>query len=160
MKLHGLNIPVKARDGEPPVATGSCLCGAVQYSVHTPLDKNVRPCHCTQCRKQSGHHAAYVQVERWDGVHIDGEDNVTWYHASDVAKRGFCKTCGSQLFWVPDPDITGRATGDVTGGTLDTPTGVKFSAHIFVADKGDYYDIADGLPQHAEYQDRTYTKES
>jgi hypothetical protein len=30
---------------------------------------------------------------------------------------------------------------------FDGPTGVKLARHIFVADKGDYYEIADGLPQ-------------
>lgn len=148
MKLHGLDIPTKSGNNETPTATGSCLCGAVRYSVHAPLDKNVRPCHCTQCRKQSGHHAAYVQVERWDGVRIEGEGNVTWYHASDLAKRGFCKICGSQLFWVPDPETTGRTSGDVTGGTLNSHDDIKVAAHIFVADKGDYYDISDDVPLH------------
>ncbi len=32
-------------------------------------------------------------------------------------------------------------------GAIDTPTGVRLAKHIFVADKGDYYDIEDGLPQ-------------
>ena len=34
-------------------------------------------------------------------------------------------------------------------GALDAPTGLRLGKHIFVADKGDYYDIADGLPQKA-----------
>jgi hypothetical protein len=32
-------------------------------------------------------------------------------------------------------------------GALDGATGVQLERHIFVAEKGDYYDIADGLPQ-------------
>jgi hypothetical protein len=153
MKLHGLDIPTKSRKSEisTPTAKGSCLCGVVRYSVHAPLDKNVRPCHCTQCRKQSGHYAAHVQVERWDRVRIKGEDNISWYRASNLAKRGFCKTCGSHLFWVPNPETSDRVSGGVTSGTLDQPTNVKFSAHTFVADKGDYYDITDDLPQHDAY---------
>ena len=34
-------------------------------------------------------------------------------------------------------------------GAFDQPTGVRFAKHIFTADKGDYYDIADGAPQNA-----------
>jgi hypothetical protein len=34
-------------------------------------------------------------------------------------------------------------------GALDTPTGTRLAIHIFVAEKGDYYDIADGLPQNS-----------
>ncbi len=37
----------------------------------------------------------------------------------------------------------------VAMGALDGPTGLRLARHIFVADKGDYYDIADGLPQEA-----------
>lgn len=30
---------------------------------------------------------------------------------------------------------------------FDSPTDTRLRIHIHVADKGDYYDIADGLPQ-------------
>ncbi|KIN75260.1 Glutathione-dependent formaldehyde-activating, GFA [Sulfitobacter noctilucae] len=33
-------------------------------------------------------------------------------------------------------------------GTIDGATGISTAKHIYVADKGDYYDIADNLPQH------------
>ena len=32
-------------------------------------------------------------------------------------------------------------------GAFDLPTNTKLRIHIHVADKGDYYQIADGLPQ-------------
>ncbi len=35
----------------------------------------------------------------------------------------------------------------ISAGSLDAPTGVVLEKHIFVAEKGDYYPIADGLPQ-------------
>ncbi len=35
----------------------------------------------------------------------------------------------------------------VVMGAFDTPTQTKLALHIFVSEKGDYYDIADGLPQ-------------
>ena len=58
-------------------------------------------------------------------------------------RRGFCSTCGSFLFWEP----IGRDTIAIAMGAFDRPTGTRLARHIFVADKGDYYDIADGLPQ-------------
>jgi len=134
-------------DKSEALAEGSCLCGAVRYTVHAPIHPEVRPCHCTQCRKQSGHFAAYVQVTSKDGVAIHGEENVVWYRASDTAKRGFCKVCGSQLFWVPDDSDK----FDVSGGTLDRHPPLHVSEHIFVADKGDYYEINDAVPMHVTY---------
>jgi hypothetical protein len=32
-------------------------------------------------------------------------------------------------------------------GAFDSPTGTCLETHIFVADKGDYYNIPDDLPQ-------------
>jgi hypothetical protein len=68
-----------------------------------------------------------------------------------TARRGFCPVCGSNLFW----DGPG-ANLAIMAGTLDGPTGLTFKAHIFWADKGDYYEIADGLPQ-AEAGDPEFT---
>ncbi|EAQ08083.1 hypothetical protein SKA53_10174 [Yoonia vestfoldensis SKA53] len=72
---------------------------------------------------------------------VTGE--VRWYAATPAARRGFCPTCGSFLFWKghDDPD-TGIALG-----ALDGPTGLTLARHIFVADKGDYYEIHGGVPQ-------------
>ncbi len=32
-------------------------------------------------------------------------------------------------------------------GAFDTPTGIQLAVHIFVADKGDYYEIGDSVKQ-------------
>jgi hypothetical protein len=79
---------------------------------------------------------------------LDGVETVRWYRSSEKVRRGFCGTCGSVLFWEPldrDDFIA------VAMGAFESPTGVRLGKHIFVVDKGDYYDIADGLPQHAQY---------
>jgi hypothetical protein len=120
---------------------GSCLCGAVRFDVEGELAPP-DACHCTICRKVSGHYFASTDVPR-SAVTIHGADNVTWYRSSEKVRRGFCKTCGAQLFFDPIyRDWTGVAMG-----AFEKPTGTRLAIHIFVADKGDYYDIADGLPQ-------------
>ena len=117
---------------------GGCLCGAVRYETEGPL-RPVVACHCTQCRKTSGHHVAATSAPR-DGVVIEGR--VQWYQSSAEARRGFCPVCGSNLFW----DGPGRHLS-IFAGTLDAPSGVRLAGHIFCADKGDYYDIDDDLPK-------------
>lgn len=124
------------------MASGSCLCGKVRFETTGPL-RPVIYCHCTQCRKQSGHFFAATDVDDAD-IQVTGGENITWYEASDTAKRGFCATCGSALFW----KANGRARMSVLAGSFDQPSGLTEAMHIFCADKGDYYDIADGLPQH------------
>ncbi len=120
--------------------TGACLCGAVKYTVAGPL-RPVIACHCKQCQRTSGFHVAATSAHR-DTVEIDGD--VTWYRSSDTAKRGFCGTCGSNLFW----DGSGQNLS-VFAGSLDAPTGLKLAGHIYCADKGDYYEIDDDLPKAA-----------
>ena len=99
----------------------------------------VTGCHCEQCRRTSGHHVAATAAPR-EAVTVDGE--VTWYVSSERARRGFCGTCGSNLFW----DGPGSHLS-IMAGTLDRPSGLRMAGHIFMASKGDYYEVADGLPQ-------------
>ena len=122
--------------------TGSCLCGAVRITTSGPL-RPVVYCHCGQCRKQSGHFYAATNVAN-ENLDIEGAENISWYAASSFARRGYCRTCGSALFWKPKDG----AYTSVLAGIFDNPTGLEQGYHIFVAAKGDYYDIADGLPQY------------
>lgn len=123
---------------------GSCLCGAVRFEVTGDLGSN-DACHCVQCRKWTGHYLASTEAPR-DALHIDGAENVAWYPSSEKARRGFCARCGASLFFDP----LDRDKHDWIGialGAFDTPTGTKLARHIFVAEKGDYYELTDGLPQ-------------
>ena len=117
---------------------GSCLCGDVTYRVTGEL-RQVVACHCGQCRKTSGHHVAATSAPR-ETVEIEGD--VTWYHSSETARRGFCGRCGSNLFW----DGPG-ANLSIFAGTLDGATGLTLKGHIYCDDKGDYYEIADVAPK-------------
>ncbi len=123
---------------EREIHEGGCLCGAVRYRVHGPL-REVIACHCTQCRKASGHHVAATAAARGD-LAISGE--VKWYCSSPGVRRGFCPVCGSNLFW-----DAGAQSISIFAGTLDGPTGLSIARHIFCADKGDYYEIGDDLPK-------------
>lgn len=120
---------------------GSCLCGAVRFTVSGALPPP-DICHCTACRKQSGHCFASTDVPR-AALTIAGEDALRWFQSSAKVRRGFCGSCGSSLFWDP----VHRDWIAIAMGAFDTPTGTRANKHIFVAERGDYYDIADGLPQ-------------
>ena len=127
---------------ETQIRTGGCYCGAVSYEVIGAM-RSVAACHCKQCRKQSGHYFAATNAKK-SAVTIKGEENITIYRASDMASRHFCSTCGSALFWIADD----HDEMSILAGTLNEPTGLKLDRHIFCADKGDYYELDDGLPQY------------
>jgi hypothetical protein len=127
---------------------GTCLCGAVSFEVEGELEHAPEACHCSQCRKQSGHVWAGVNVRR-TALTLRGAEKVTWYQSSEKVKRGFCSVCGSSLFW--RPTIEGYEWIGIAMGLFDSPTGTRLAKHTFVRDKGDYYDIDDGLPQSQSY---------
>jgi len=127
---------------------GSCLCGAVSIEVAGELELPAEACHCTMCRKQTGHFLAGVNVRR-EALTVHGADKVAWFRSSEKVRRGFCSVCGSTLFW--DPLIEDYKHTGVLLGLFDTPTGAHISKHTFVGDKGDYYEITDGAPQSEAY---------
>jgi len=126
--------------------TGGCHCGRVRYRARH-VGKEVTECHCSQCRKQSGHRYASTGTRASD-IEIEGEANLTWYRASPAAERGFCSTCGSHLFWKAREGDDHVA---ILAASVDEPSGLRMVKHIFVDSKGDYYEITDGLPQFAGY---------
>ncbi len=121
--------------------TGGCLCKAVRYRVEGEL-REIHACHCSQCRRISGHYAAFSACGNEELV-FEADHGLAWYESSPGVRRGFCRACGATLFW----DDTSRPHIAVAAGSVDEPTGLELVGHIFVADKGDYYEIADGLPR-------------
>lgn len=120
--------------------TGRCLCGAISYQVEDSL-RGVVNCHCSQCRRFHGHFAAYTAAPRSEVKIKDTDQQLTWYASSSRARRGFCGRCGSSLFW----DEHDAELLRITAGTLDQPTGLKTTTHIYIAHQGDYYVLADEL---------------
>jgi hypothetical protein len=122
------------------IIKGSCNCGGVTWEALGEL-RPVVACHCTQCRKQTGSFYAATNVSD-DKLRLINSDTLTWYQSSDFAKRGFCSSCGSALFWKHNKDDF----TSILAGSIDGPTGLEISEHIFVDDKPDWYEITDGKP--------------
>jgi hypothetical protein len=125
--------------------TGGCLCGGVRYRISGAL-RGVIACHCSQCRRTSGHYAAMTSAPSAN-ILMTSSGSLVWYRSSDTAERGFCSRCGGNLFWKQ----AGRDAISITAGTLDTPTNLSVAEHIFVAEKSDYYTIDDGAPRKQEW---------
>lgn len=121
--------------------TGRCLCGGVRYRVAGDL-RPVIYCHCGQCRRTSGHFVAATAVAM-DALEIVAGESLTWFASSEYASRGFCRVCGSSLFWRLDDG----SHMSIMAGTLDDSGGLEAVEHIYVGDKGGYYELTDGLPQ-------------
>lgn len=120
---------------------GGCLCGNVTFKVEGEV-REVIACHCGQCRKQTGLYYAATRAAD-AAVEITDGGSLVWFQSSDTSRRGFCSKCGSALFWKRDGDDH----ISILAGSFDEPSDLKIGRHIFVADKGDFYEITDGLPQ-------------
>jgi hypothetical protein len=125
-------------------ATGRCLCGAVTYEVRGPL-RDVVLCHCVECLRWSGNTGAFAAAH--DGDLLVTGVALRWVDSPDSsrgARRGFCVECGSSLFWkAADAERTG-----IAAGTLDTPTGLRPTAHIYTHQAPDWVALPDdGLPR-------------
>ena len=118
------------------ITTGSCMCGKVSYQALGEL-RPICACHCTLCRKSSGHYSAATSVPT-DKLTVTG-DSLRWFSSSDIAERGFCGDCGSNLFYRP----VGKGRTSIFSGTIDGASGLKIESQIWVEDKGDYYDLPD-----------------
>ena len=144
---------------------GGCLCGAVRWSLPSvPID--VAHCHCRICRRASG--AAFVTwatVEKAD-LAVAGE--VRWFRSSRLARRGFCPTCGTQLFFAqeiaedadaaalplaeaPPADPAGGTTIDLTVASFDAPDAVRPTRNIWVGSRLAFLHGFDAtLPDHLD----------
>jgi hypothetical protein len=124
--------------------TGSCLCSEVRYDV-ARFERGVVACHCSQCRKTSGHFVAATQAVN-ENLRMISDSTLKWFRSSEGAERGFCTECGSNLFW--------RKIGDdatsIMAGALDAPTGLAMQSHIYVDDAGDYYRPDDSVPNYPQ----------
>ncbi|BBM03610.1 hypothetical protein GL2_36840 [Microbulbifer sp. GL-2] len=100
------------------------------------------------CQKLHGNFGPHTKARKVN-ITVTKDDGLAWYKTSDVAQRGFCRECGSSLFWEPfNLDATG-----IIAGSLDGQTGLKTMGHIFVGEKSDFYEINDEYPQFQKSSD-------
>ena len=120
--------------------SGGCLCGGVRYEVDGKL-RSIITCHCEQCRRSSGHFVAATACHRAH-FKLVRQDSLAWYSAVPGYRRGFCKVCGSSLFF---EEIGGQRVS-IAAGSLDAPQGLTVAAQIFTAEAGDYYSLDPQVP--------------
>jgi hypothetical protein len=119
---------------DQPRATGRCLCGAVSYDVRGPL-RDVVNCHCHRCRRFTGHHMAATRAHTTDVEIEDVQGLLTWFFPVEEAGYGFCRRCGSSLFWT-SADSPDRLV--ICAGTLEPPTALRTVEAWWVSEASDY----------------------
>ena len=122
------------------IANGKCLCGAVSVSFQMEND-NFDACHCGMCRKWGGGPA--LTVDGGTSVSFKGEENIAVYNSSDWAERGFCKKCGTHLFY----RLKESKWHNLPLGLIENNEQLNFHLQIFVDMKPGNYAFANKTEQ-------------
>ena len=121
---------------------GSCLCGAIKYSVAGDLKWSCH-CHCTMCRKNSGSAvASFVSFELRDFEVIKGV--ISTYESSPGSVRSFCSQCGTPLIFCSNrfPEEV-----HIFLGTLANPENFPAQFQVFCASQLPWLSIDENVPK-------------
>jgi hypothetical protein len=125
---------------EDPVLTGGCQCGAVRYASEGAPD-NVHVCHCRMCQKAVGGPFAVIVPVPKSGFRVT-RGTMSWFESSAVARRGFCRDCGTpMIFDYPhDPGL------GLMAGSLDRPDLVPPVVQYGIESRVPWFHGLPGLP--------------
>ena len=112
--------------------TGSCLCGEIKITANN-LSSKLWSCHCSMCRNWTG--GPFMAVDAGSDVTFEWEQNISRFISSDWAERGFCKACGSNLFYYLKP----KNQYMLLAGLFENIDELEFDHQIFIEEKPECY---------------------
>lgn len=115
---------------------GACLCGAVSV-VAKAKSNSIGACHCTMCFKWGGGPLFATECDR--DVQFEGADSISTFSSSDWAERGFCRECGTHLFY----RLKQEGHYAIPVGLFEAGDQWVFSAQIFIDEKPSFYSFAE-----------------
>ena len=115
--------------------SGHCLCGRVSLRAGK-LSTELEACHCGMCRRWG---SGPLLALHGSDVALQPEEDVAVYHSSAWAERGFCRCCGSHLFY----RLKDRSAWYLPVGLFDDLADVHLTNQIFIDKKPCYYTFAE-----------------
>ncbi|PCI64726.1 MAG: aldehyde-activating protein [Kordiimonadales bacterium] len=123
--------------------SGSCLCGAVSYTVSAEPTLAVH-CACVACRKSSGtSHSTHVPMAA-DAVKISGElkSYETQADSGNRILHHFCPNCSSSIY-NSNADISGMMF--LRASSLDNPDAISPSVLVYASRAPKWASCGEGL---------------
>ena len=114
---------------------GRCLCGSVQFKAAN-VNHHIGACHCSMCRHWGG--GPLMAADCGSDVKFEGDENISVFNSSAWAERGFCKSCGSHLFY----RIKQTQQHMIPVGLFDEADSFVFERQVFIDKKPSYYDFS------------------
>ena len=103
--------------------SGGCACGKVRFEAEVNSD-DAYLCHCRMCQRATGSVSiAFKNLPQAKVRWLSGPD---WYESSAIAKRPYCRDCGTSLGFqfVEGPNM------DLTVAAFDEPARFKPTSHF------------------------------
>ena len=113
--------------------SGRCLCGAVRFTAE--VGEEFGACHCSMCRRWGGAPGMAIDGH---AVRFEGAENIVRYRSSESAERGFCRICGSSMFYKMFKDDK----YELILGALDDQDGLVMTRQIYIDEKPAHYEFA------------------
>ena len=122
---------------------GSCQCGSIRYRLLKP-PRLVMACHCRECQKLSTSAFSITAVVDADALEIEGimSDWSRVAESGNINAAKFCPGCGNRIYHYNPAD---PGTLKLKPSTLDDTSGIIPTAHCWVSEKQDWYQIPDGV---------------
>lgn len=114
---------------------GHCLCGEVRITAKK-ASSDVGACHCKMCRRWGG--GPFMEIDCGTEIDFQGEDNIAVFDSSNWAERGFCRNCGTHLFY----RIKASGQHMVPVGLFADEEDLAFESQVFIDEKPTYYEFA------------------
>ncbi|MBO9519067.1 MAG: GFA family protein [Porphyrobacter sp.] len=119
--------------------TGGCQCGRVRFKAKIDSDEAYL-CHCRMCQRATGGVSiAFKNVAQAD---IAWEYEPDWYASSPMARRPFCRECGTPLGFAYNES----EKMDLTVGSFDDPSHFYPTSNFGVESKHAAWEDTSHLP--------------
>lgn len=124
---------------------GSCQCGQVTYKLFE-RPKMVLACHCTECQKLATSPFSVTAIVATNSIEFQGEMK-EWSRLADSGNKNnakFCPACGNRIYHY-NPDDSETIKLKLKPVNLSDSSIFEPSAHVWVSEKLDWYQIPDGV---------------
>jgi hypothetical protein len=121
--------------------TGGCQCGHVRYSAKVE-DHDAYLCHCRMCQRATG--GVSIAFKSLAKADVAWEREPAWYASSPIAKRPFCRECGTPLGFA----FNASSRMDLTVGSFDDPSAFVPTGHSGAESLHEVWLDTRNLPRH------------
>lgn len=120
---------------------GGCFCGRIRYSAEGAAVARTL-CHCRSCRRATGGASvAWAVFAKSNLSVLSGQ--ARWHNSSPGIRWGFCRDCGTLLFYERD---SRPVHTDVTTVSLDEPDAFAPTVEIWTQDKLEWEQLNERIP--------------